>query len=1236
MADPTRTESPSEAGSIQVVTNQAPDTISAIEGVISNEDAEKQTERLVNLFRTTQDNRICVLHDDRKWQFVAEKILLWYQEKNIACELLVYTKPGWIDEVKVFSHFIFLGLPPYDRGRRGLRLRSPKSPTDGSQMEMSYFLPVPDGGSGGLQINNVVVVIREPINTKHQYKQKVSGHYLEHYLILDGKRKQPSVLAASSLGVFAAPSPQPLQSDKAYWSKYPKLIAEFRPTSTVSLGLIIMTRDMAEGAPFSRIVLINSISREFAYEFYSRVGRYTHIQSINGILLDGLDIEKVTDVFKKVPDHHIQMMVRYVHLGEQDKIGGQGNVPHPDSPLRELPRRQSMISQPDGSRHKPVHQTHSDNETQLLPIPIFILGDNYSLCKELFKVLSDDGPSTPEERKLSLSETPSKNNDSFFAHGTSGKRNLPPSRSVSVPCDTSSKSNNHPPYLFSNSTDNIPEETELQKESETFPVRLRTSSFKGISSSDKYMTRTEVPMSKFENLPAFNESTESIRPSLNTPLSPSGHHHRRDSLPFLPKIQYVLNLPSLDLDRHTTHLYFKTSGIYLVVVGLEDLVENPLCQNENLSYWINLVHTYVSPELKRMFVVGMYKRSMITQRYVLASVKILNRLLATYRQTVRIPFEEQGYVYLFDLENRSSECGFLCSSILNCTRLFCESAFYFAEDVYASIFAPFNKFHKIAMDIALNYDHQIMESKYAMGQRLKGLYGHHHHLHLPPGYFETLSAYSPTRISKHCDGCLLMPSVIPDLLVLCAQMTKYDTQIFDDPALINLPIVSIKMLHRCFKMIQPDGSDFEMIIWWLEHLSIIYSIGRLRMDEKFFIPFLLHHHLSDRTTCHWDEEKVEELFEDATILYAQFSSHVPMTIHLFHKVLAHILSSIVKEGRQHDVYMDPDSPEAVLPLHDDDTDEFLCSVWIKYRAIQNIIEFKAKVTNRFRFLKVVENKLSKAFLGSNYYNRTIDVNRVVSFRIPADILSAETTQKDLWELTQLKSSSDVPEELLVATKHLTEPGNRNKTSNMRRWADKDPEAKELPADLAYKISQRLIPANNWLTLGGRLGLISTDEVALRNVPHLEVDNGTYILQKWRDSNKSFKDLIDGLRELHLESLASSVEEIVYGDDSVPSTPRSRIMEKKLPIDFFLELSIALNIDDKWAHLGGHLKLLRVNDIESLKAKHNVDKGQHVLQLWTDSHLTYIDLINGLRSPRVQLNRYVHHIDEIIKNHLSSA
>ena len=67
----------------------------------------------------------------------------------------------------------------------------------------------------------------------------------------------------------------------------------------------------------------------------------------------------------------------------------------------------------------------------------------------------------------------------------------------------------------------------------------------------------------------------------------------------------------------------------------------------------------------------------------------------------------------------------------------------------------------------------------------------------------------------------------------------------------------------------------------------------------------------------------------------------------------------------------------------------------------------------------------------------------MSFRIPADILSAETTQKDLWELTQLKSSSDVPEELLVATKHLTEPGNRNKTSNMRRWADKDPEAKEV-------------------------------------------------------------------------------------------------------------------------------------------------------------------------------------------------
>ena len=93
---------------------------------------------------------------------------------------------------------------------------------------------------------------------------------------------------------------------------------------------------------------------------------------------------------------------------------------------------------------------------------------------------------------------------------------------------------------------------------------------------------------------------------------------------------------------------------------------------------------------------------------------------------------------------------------------------------------------------------------------------------------------------------------------------------------------------------------------------------------------------------------------------------------------------------------------------------------------------------------------------------------------------------------------------------------------------------------------------------------------------------------------------------------------------------------QLPTDFFLELARALNIEEKWAQVGGLLKLLTVVEIENLKAKQVVDKGAHVLQLWTDSHLTYQDLINALNNKSVRLDRYVPHVEALIKSHLSSS
>lgn len=103
----------------------------------------------------------------------------------------------------------------------------------------------------------------------------------------------------------------------------------------------------------------------------------------------------------------------------------------------------------------------------------------------------------------------------------------------------------------------------------------------------------------------------------------------------------------------------------------------------------------------------------------------------------------------------------------------------------------------------------------------------------------------------------------------------------------------------------------------------------------------------------------------------------------------------------------------------------------------------SRITNRLQFLRVVEKKLSTAYLGSVYYNRTIDFNRTVSFHVPAPRYTNETVTPELLALGRLESSLDRVEDHLIATMFLTDPGNRHITAPLRRWADKDPEAKEV-------------------------------------------------------------------------------------------------------------------------------------------------------------------------------------------------
>ena len=115
---------------------------------------------------------------------------------------------------------------------------------------------------------------------------------------------------------------------------------------------------MAPKSHFPRIITVKSLADDCPPGLKKCVGRYTHIQSFDGVLLDGLDISEVVEIVKTAfKDSHVQLMVRYVHS------------------VHSYSADQGLLA--------PVH----DKLDTTVPIPLFILGDFHVLCKELFEHL---------------------------------------------------------------------------------------------------------------------------------------------------------------------------------------------------------------------------------------------------------------------------------------------------------------------------------------------------------------------------------------------------------------------------------------------------------------------------------------------------------------------------------------------------------------------------------------------------------------------------------------------------------------------------------------------------------------------------------------------------------------------------------------------------------------------------------------------------------------------------------
>ena len=456
---------------------------------------------------------------------------------------------------------------------------------------------------------------------------------------------------------------------------------------------------MANESEFRRIVLIKGFNHGCVRELQDKLGKYTHVQSVSGIFLDGLTIERVTEVFRSLKESRIQLLVRYIHPKRQ----------------REFPTR--VYTRPT----KTPKRVSIDFTSELLPIPLFVLGDSFTLRKELFKLLKMDDVAIGLEAGA-LAGTP---------HSVT---------SPGVPTH---------PHLLNGGVTSHPTEkdniTPIENVERVLAAKRGAGPpLKELAESDDCIERAEISMSKFEidptSLPDFD-----IKDEPRTPMRPPPEFKRQVSTrPLIADKQYVLHMLKQNVDRRFAHLFFKSSGLYLIAVGLDDFVADPLIQYDNLFYWLRLIHTHVQPEeIKRVIVIGMYKKKEVQEQedLILQCVQHLNVAIRDHmKQNYVIPMKEKGFVFMFDLNNPVTESQYLCACIKSLTEVFVDQAWYFKQPFFETVFTPFEGLRKVCISLAATAKHRVVLS----AKDVKKLYAPKD---VPDKYFQTLAAYSSACIS---------------------------------------------------------------------------------------------------------------------------------------------------------------------------------------------------------------------------------------------------------------------------------------------------------------------------------------------------------------------------------------------------------------------------------------------------------------------------------------------------------
>ena len=266
-----------------------------------------------------------------------------------------------------------------------------------------------------------------------------------------------------------------------------------------------------------------------------------------------------------------------------------------------------------------------------------------------------------------------------------------------------------------------------------------------LSQSDDSFNRALLSPQLYENVPPLTFDRTPSFPG-NGVMHPTGLARQSSRAPPTGSKRYILQLPHKNLDRRFTHIFFRRSGIYLITVGLGEMMGDPLIQFENLCYWLRQVQTYVGPEyVKRILIVGVHE----TNPGDRGRLEKIKSFILKLDQAIREADSKQQIMEIsrkmsiisFNLSTAAESIRLLCQCVNNCMDVMIERIWcYENTGVFKTMFDPFTQLSNIAAKIS------GIKAVVATTKDIEDCYNYS-----DPDFKETLANYAPACISTEGD-----------------------------------------------------------------------------------------------------------------------------------------------------------------------------------------------------------------------------------------------------------------------------------------------------------------------------------------------------------------------------------------------------------------------------------------------------------------------------------------------------